>query len=189
MLNVLNLSDYKVVLAERICNDKFENDIMLIYNNFSDRAIIAIIDMVKTHVREIEDKGVIFDFRLLNISCTMYLGLAWSMYRKGKIICAERRLSDTLQNQEYDLSNIERIIKILYDDKEYFQTISDIAVRYFTLYLSRHVKEILSRMDVSIHPEINHEENLRNLFIEKLKKFALSVLAIGILDGYFELNN
>lgn len=183
-MSILNITDYKVILAERICYEKFDNDLMLIFNNFSKKAVESIIDIVKKDVLDIENKGVLLDYKLINVYCTMYLSLAWSMYRKGKLIQRNEYLIDNQFINKHKSININGIIAELNKNNECIQVIKEISIRYFTLYFEKYLKDMLLRMEVGYHPEIENEKELKNLIIEKLNEFAIKALAIGIKDEY-----
>ncbi|SHH64155.1 hypothetical protein SAMN02745135_01493 [Caloranaerobacter azorensis DSM 13643] len=180
---ILKLTDYKAEIAERICIDRFENDLMLALNNFSERDKKSTIQLIKNSIIELEEKGVIFDLRLINLYCIMNLGLAWSMYRKGKIIQKEESVIGRIFKID-EIKLKEKLIIYLTEQKNYKLLIEDISYRYFTLYLSRHVKDIMNRMEVGFHPSILDEVDLKNVFINFLKKFSVDLLIMGIIDEY-----
>lgn len=185
---ILKLSEYKAEIAEKICFDRFENDLMLVLNNFSEEDIRLTVELIKKSIIKLEEKGVIFDSRLINLYCTMNLGLAWSMYRKGKIIQKEELvIGKIFEIDDIDLK--DKLIVYLTDEKNYRLLIEDISYRYFTLYLSRHIEDIMNRMEVGVHPSILNEENLKNVFLSFLKKFGVDLLIMGIINEYQRCNN
>ena len=185
---ILKLTEYKAEIAEKICIDRFENDLMLVLNNFSEHDIKLTIQLIKNSIIKLEEKGVIFDSRLINLYCTMNLGLAWSMYRKGKIIQKEELVIGKIFGID-DVELKEKLIVYLTDQKNYKLLIDDISYRYFTLYLSRHIEDIMSRMEVGVHPSILNEEDLKDVFLNFLKKFGVDLLIMGIIDEYQRCND
>lgn len=179
-MNVVELSDYKTNIVEKICLDKFENDIMLVFNNFSKEAIMYVVEKIKRDIKDFEAKGVVFDCKLIKICCSMYLGIAWSMYKKGKNVQKDNMVIQSARLFCSDES-VQSIVNVVKTTKV-MEVISDIVMRYFTLYLSRHINDILDRMEISYHPEINDEKNLKKVFLEYLRSFAMKVLAVGIID-------
>ena len=125
-MSVVGLSDYKLMMVEKICADKFENDIMLVFNNFSNESTIYITKLIKDDIRVIEDKGVVFDSKLIKISCTMYLGICWSMYKKGKVIQREKNLLDRVTMDDYN-GDAQDIVTQFLKTSDYMTTINDIA--------------------------------------------------------------
>lgn len=179
-MGVVELLDYKLNIVEKICQDKFENDIMLVFNNFTDQSIKYITNLIKIDISKIENKGVIFDSKLLKITCTMYLGIAWSMYKKGKRIQKEKGIIQICQYDKYDKS-IEAISNTL-KSNNVMEILNDIVIRYFTLYLSRHLKDMIERMDILYQPKIKDDKELKKVFLENLKNFAIKILSIGIIE-------
>ncbi len=179
-MSIVDLSDYKASIVEKICIERFQNDIMLIFNNFTEQSTVYITQLVKNDIRDFESKGVILDNKLIKIFCKMYLGVAWSMYKKGKKIQKEKHviLSDTCNCDDESVNTVISIIKTT----KVMEVISDIVLRYFTLYLSKYVNDIIQRMEISYHPEINDVTNLKNKLLEYLRGFAVKVLAVGIID-------
>lgn len=183
-MSIVDLSDYKAGMVEKICLEKFQNDIMLVFNNFTEESTNYITQLIKNDIRDYESKGVILDNKLIRISCTMYLGVAWSMYKKGKRVQKEKRI--ILSSRcNCDDESVETIISMIKTTKV-MEIISDIVLRYFTLYLSRYVNDIIERMEISYHPEITDVRNLKKKLLENLRGFAIKVLAVGIID---ECNN
>ncbi|EOC99790.1 hypothetical protein [Caldisalinibacter kiritimatiensis] len=188
-MDILKITDYKVVLAERICYNKFDNDVMLIFNNFSSKAISSIVDIIKDDIKEIENKGVIFDYKLLNVFCTMYLGLAWSMYRKGKTLQKQEKVINSQIKSKCRDDLLKGIINRIYKESDSLKVINDIATRYYTLYMDKYVNDMLMRMEVCYHPDIDNEEELKFLILDKLNQFAIKTLALGINDEYIKCDN
>ncbi|MTI71772.1 MAG: hypothetical protein FH751_16105 [Firmicutes bacterium] len=187
-MKVLNLSDYFVELTEEICKDKFENDIMLVFNNFTDTATVTITYNIMEDVKKLSRAGIVFDNSLIKVICTMYLGLAWSMYRKGKAIEKEKLLvkkvtNDDLENEAY----MEALIDRIRINKSYLSLIKEIAIRYYTLYFSKYTKDIFIRMDIVNHPDIDSTVDLKNYVINNLIEFGINTLALGVNDEYMSL--
>ena len=179
-MSIVDLSDYKASIVEKICLEKFQNDIMLVFNNFTEESTNYITQLIRNDIRDFESKGIILDNKLIRISCTMYLGIAWSMYKKGKRVQKEKRIIQSI-GYNCDDESVETIINLIKTTKV-IEVISDIVLRYFTLYLSRYVKDIIERMEISYHPEINDDRNLNKKLLEYLRGFAIKVLAVGIID-------
>lgn len=186
-MGVVELSDYKLNIVEKICIDKFENDIMLIFNNFSHKSMKYITGLIKKDIGEIEEKGVLFDSKLIKICCTMYLGIAWSMYKKGKKFQKEKGIIRSSEIEDYGKS-VERISNLL-KTSSVLEILNDIVLRYFTLYLSRHINDILDRMAIVYHPQINDGIHLKKIFLEHLRSFAIKVLSVGIIDEGNKIKN
>lgn len=179
-MSIVDLSDYKASIVEKICLEKFENDIMLVFNNFTEESTNYITQLIKNDIRDFESKGIILDNKLIRISCTMYLGVAWSMYKKGRRVQKEKRIIKSI-SYSCDAKSVDEIIDLIKTTKV-IEIISDIVLRYFTLYLSRYVNDIIERMEISYHPEINDVRNLKKKLLEYLRGFAIKVLAVGIID-------
>lgn len=182
-MKVLNLSDYFIKYVEEVCRDKFENDIMLIFNNFSNKSRKFIIQNIKISVKNLSDIGVVFDNNLIKIICSMYLGLAWSMHRKGKLLQKDKNILTDFYKNDYNKLHII-ITEILCDDYDYVKAIDELAVRYYTLYFSQHFNDIFYRMKIHKHPYIDDEVGFKNVILEDLKNFGLKILANGIIEEY-----
>lgn len=180
-MNVVELLEYKLTLAEKICNDKFQNDVMLIFNNFSQKSTKLITQMIINDIRKHSYIGIILDSKLLRTYCTMYLGLAWSMYRQGKNIQIKNKLIDEDNINE---KKQENKIKNFLVENNYCSELKEISIRYFNLYISRHLKDIISRMEITNHPNVNSEEDLKKIMIDDLYYFAYRTVIIGIYDEY-----
>ncbi|MTI49221.1 hypothetical protein [Sporosalibacterium faouarense] len=179
-MGVVELADYKLNIVEKICMDKFENDIMLIFNNFTNESMNYITTLIKKDIKEIEGKGVLFDNKLIKICCTMYLGIAWSMYKKGKRIQKEKKIIQGLDISEY--GNSVELVSNSIKTTNVMEILNDIVLRYFTLYLSRHTNDILDRMEIIYHPQIKDDKQFKKIFLENLRSFAMKVLSVGIID-------
>lgn len=182
-MSVVDISDYMVSLAGKICYEKFNNDIMLVFNNFSKKSIDEIIDLIRNDVRKIEDMGVLLDHKLLNIYCSMYLGISWSMYRKGKGIAKEDTalsniIISSINNENYVNEPMNYI-----ENSKYKEIINDLSLRYFSLYINNHIRDIINRMEVTRDAKFIREEDLTDLFLTLLKTFSIKTLIIGVLDG------
>lgn len=187
-MGIVQLSDYKVELAGKICLDRFENDIMLIFNNFSTKSVIQIIELIKNDIKVSEEMGIVFDVSFLRIFCTMYLGLAWSMYKKGRSIQKqENYINVILQLNDYT-SNSEMPVEYILRD-EYVDVAKAISLRYYDLYLNHHINDMMARMDIGLHPRIENVEQLRTFVLDILYRFGIRILLIGILDEYKESNS
>jgi len=185
-MGVVDISDYMVLLAGKICYEKFNNDIMLVFNNFSRTSIESITDLIKSDIRKIEDIGVLLDHKLLNIYCSMYLGISWSMYRKGKGIAREdRALSNIIINSINGENYITEPMNYI-ENSKYKEIVDDLSLRYFSLYVNNHIRDIINRMEVTRKSTLIGEETLTDLILTLLKNFSINTLIIGVLD---ELNN
>ena len=182
-MKVVSLSDYFVSMAEDMCNEKFENDIMLVYNDFSNKSKEYIIDNIKISIKDISDVGVIFDNNLVKVFCSMYLSLAWSMHRKGKVIQRDKKIIDKIKIYEYYKMHSD-IWDIICDNYDFIKSIDDLSLRYYTLHFSQHFKDTYKRMEIHNHPYIDNEQGLKNVLIENLKIFGMKILANGIIEEY-----
>ena len=187
-MRIVHLSDYKVELAGKICLYRFENDIMLLFNNFSQNSIKQITELIKNDIRAAEEMGVVFDIGFLKFFCTMYLGLAWSMYKKGKSIQEQEDYINRILHLTDYSNNFEMLYEYILRD-EYKDIIKAMSFRYFDLYLNHHIKEMISRMDIGLHPKLENEEQLRTFVLDILYRFGVKIFLIGILDEYKENNN
>ncbi len=188
-MKVVSLSDYFVDLAEEICMEKFESDIMLIFNNFSKEAILSIVNGVKKDIRKLENLGIVFDNSLINTFCSMYLGLAWSMYRKGKNVQKEKKIYEKIVKREKDHNNSINTLSNFILKNKYHGSINDIALRYYTLYMDKYTQDILLRMDILEYKEIKTERILKEVFIKHLKIFGVEILAFGIYNQFIKEKN
>lgn len=186
-MKVLSLIDYFLSLAEDICYEKFENDIMLIYNNFSSNSKRYIIDNIKSTIKNLTRIGVMFDNNLIRIFCSMYLSLAWSMHRKGKIIQRDKKIISEINIKNY-IQIHDDISDILCDNYDVIKSIDDLSLRYYTLHFSQHFKDVYERMKVHKQPYIDNEQSLRIILIENLKVFGIKILANGIVEEYMSKN-
>lgn len=184
-MGIVQLSDYKVELAGKICLDKFQNDIMLLFNNFSQKSILQIIELVKNDIKAFEEMGVIFDVSFLRIFCTMYLGLACSMYKKGRKIQKQENYINVMLQLTDCTTNSEKLIEYILKD-EYIDVAKSTCLRYYDLYLKHHINDMISRMDIGLHPKINNAEELRTFVLDNLYRFGIKIFLIGILDEYKE---
>ncbi len=187
-MGIVQLSDYKIELAGRICLDRFENDVMLLFNKFSQSSVKQITELIKNDVKEIEEKGIVFDVKFLRVFCTMYLGLAWSMYKKGKSIQKEENYIESII-ELYNYTNNVNIASECILSNEYIDIIQAMALRYFAIYLGSHLKDMISRMEIGLNPIIENEEQLRTFVLDRLNRFGIRILLIGISDHYKGNNN
>ncbi|WP_425449747.1 hypothetical protein [Dethiothermospora halolimnae] len=185
-MSVVDLSNYKVTMVEKICLNKFQNDLMLELSNFSRKAITYITTTIKEDIADLEREGIIFDNRLINIGCTMYLGIAWSMYRKGKKLGQEDENIKTIT--KYNGKDND-VIQQYVENSGYMDIIQEIVLRYYTLYFSRHLEDIMSRMEITDHPFINNKEELKNIILRHLSSYAVKVIIVGIKDKENILKN
>ncbi len=186
-MKVVSMCDYFIDLAEEICIQKFENDIMLVFNNFSERAVILTIDKIKSDIYALSKMGVVFNNDLIKVLCSMYLGLSWSMYRKGKMLQSQKRLCQEIIS-EIDYTSHSKLVEYIHNKENYVNLINNIAVRYFTLYFSKHIKDVFFRMDIVSHPDIKNEKQLKDILINHLNDFGITVISMGILDEYRKEN-
>lgn len=182
-MKVVNLSEYFLKQVNEICRDKFENDVMLIYNNFTINSIAYITDNLKESIQSLSKMGMVFDNNIIKTLCSMYLGLAWSMHRKGKILQRDDKIISDLVIKDYCKTHIS-VCEVICDHIELTRIIDDISVRYYTLYFSQYLNDIYNRMQIIAHPYIENENSLKRFILEYLKIFGLKILANGIIEEY-----
>ncbi|RKD32711.1 hypothetical protein [Thermohalobacter berrensis] len=183
-MTVLNLVDYKLNLAEKICVEKFQNDTMLVICNFHKKSQNKIIDLIKYDIKKFQLDGIVLDYKLIQVLCTMYLGLAWSMYRKGKSIQKNSNFLDYILTKESKDVNINEIVDYIDTNNLYSNMFEYIAERYFTLYFRKYVKDVLARMDITCQTIKRDENALGEMIKEHMERFGIKVLALGVYDEY-----
>ncbi|WDV44479.1 hypothetical protein PV797_13170 [Clostridiaceae bacterium M8S5] len=183
-MNVVYFSDYLLRQAEDICISRFESDIMLVFNNFTDNAILSITDKIKSDLKEFIDAGMLMDIPIVKVFCSMYLGLAWSMYGKGKLLQKEKKVVEDITESKNEVNSSNDILKLIENNTFYVDIIDEIAIRYYTLYLSKYIIDLFLRMNIKRDNRISNFGDLQFLIIEKLKSFGLKILAKGIFEEY-----
>lgn len=187
-MGVIYFSDYLVRQAEDICLNRFENDIMLVFNNFSQEAILSIINNIKLDLKDLIDLGMLMDISIVKVFCSMYLGLAWSMYGKGKLLQKEKDIVQNLLGYDEKVKSSQDILLVMQNDTFYVDLIDEISIRYYTLYLSKYIIDLFLRMNIKDNNKISNFGDLQFIIIEKLKKYGMNILVNGIYDEFIKYN-
>lgn len=183
-MKIIEMNDYLIQYVDKICNQRFTKDIMLVFNDYRDDTKKEIVKLIHENVYYLLDKNILLDYKLIKILCSMYLGLSWSMYRKGKNIYKNDKslkLVITNKGKEYFSNNY---IQELDNNVELIKDIEDISIRYYTLYISKFNKEIVKRMKgLYLNKEIN-EIKLKEIILNNMRVFSKSNLIMGMRDEY-----
>lgn len=182
---MIYFSEYLLRQAEDICINRFENDIMLVFNNFSDDAILLITKEIKDDLRKMINLGVLMDLEIIKIFCSMYLGLAWSTYGKGKLLQKERNIVQRLFDKDNTINSCDIIFKMVKSNLDCVDVIDEIAIRYYTLYISKYTIDLFLRMNKT-EIKIKNFGELQQLIINMLKNFGVKILSMGIYDEYLK---
>ncbi|MBS4540164.1 hypothetical protein GOQ27_16920 [Clostridium sp. D2Q-11] len=183
-MTIIDMNDYLIQYVDKICNQRFTKDIMLVFNDYREDTKDEIIKLIHENVSYLLDNSILLDYRLIKIMCSMFLGLSWSMYRKGKNIYKNDeslRLNLIGNGKKYFLNEY---IQNLNNELEFEKDIDDISIRYYTLYISKYNKEIIDRMK-SVKSDKNIDEiQLKGIILNKMKDFSRNNVIMGIEDEF-----
>lgn len=181
-MKVIEINDYLIHYVDKICNERFSKDIMLVFNDYKEDTKEEIINLVHQKVAYFFDHDIHLDYELIKIICSMFLGLSWSMYRKGKNLYKNDETAKLIiigNGKEYFFNNY---FTNLYNDKKFKKDINDIVIRYYTLYISKYSREIIKRMK-SLNETVTIDEmSLKDIFLNTMKDFSRENIIFGIQD-------